>query len=438
VPALPDEPAMPPPSSVAPRLAISIFAPAANPAPGQFDSWRSVSQWLDELSAGPGASTPSVAAKARELTRTAANDFERAAAIARYVQDVQYISIQTGLGRGGGYQPRPASLVLERNYGDCKDKASLMRAMLASLNITSHLVSVYSGDRNYVRGEWPSPQQFNHAIIAVALPVPADRQAPIVKHPSLGALVIFDPTDPHTRFGELPLDEQGSLALIVHPGNGELVRLPMLPAERHAIERTTNGVISADGSLTASIHEHYLGDPSSTARAMRAALDADAYRDSMSRRVTAAIPRARLTRITPVDVTSEDAAATFELEAVDYASATNGLLLVAMPFDALAVMPLSDADRRTPVLVEPRVLAETVRLRLPPGLTIDEAHPPVRIESPFGRYSLEVGVDNGVLLAKRRLELPLQQIDPSQLAGARAFFSRVRSADTAVVVLARK
>jgi hypothetical protein len=379
-----------------------------------------------------------VTAKARALAGMAGNDFERAAAIARYVQGIQYISIQTGLGRGGGYQPRPASVVFERNYGDCKDKASLMRAMLAALGIRSHLLSLYSGDRDYVRADWPSPQQFNHAIIAVALRVPADRVAPVIEHAVLGSLVIFDPTDPHTRFGELPLAEQGSLALIVHPSSGELVKLPLLPIDRHAIDRTTNGVIDANGSLTASIHERYLGDQSSTARAIRAALDAETYRDVATRRVAASVPRARVTRITPVDPASDEAAATFEFEAAGYATAANGLLLVAMPFEPGTIQLPDAADRQTPVLVEPKLVNETVRLRVAADLRVDEAQPPVRIESPFGRYSLEVTLENGLLQAKRRLELPLQQIEPAQLAEARAFFDRVRSADTGVVVLARK
>ena len=194
---------MPPYSDVAPRLAVSVFAPGPKWAPGQFDSWQSVAQWLHQLSDRSSVATAAVTGKARELTQSGNTDFERAAAIARYAQQVQYISIQTGVGRGGGYQPRPASLVLERNYGDCKDKASLMRALLAAVGIPSYLVSLYLGDRSYVRAEWPSPQQFNHAIIAIALPAMPARHASAIDHPALGTLVMFDPTDEHTPFGEL-------------------------------------------------------------------------------------------------------------------------------------------------------------------------------------------------------------------------------------------
>ncbi|HJU42426.1 MAG TPA: transglutaminase-like domain-containing protein [Vicinamibacterales bacterium] len=436
---LPDEPAMPPPSDIAPRLAISVFAPTPTRPPGQFDSWQAVARWLHGLSEGSSVATPAVVAKARDLTQGATTDFDRAAAIARYVQRVQYISIQTGVGRGGGYQPRAASLVLERNYGDCKDKATLMRAMLAAVGIPSYLASLYSGDRGYVRAEWPSPQQFNHAIIAVAIRVPPDRTVSVIDHPGFGPLVVFDPTDEHTPFGELPIDQQGALALLVHPESAALVRLPLLPADRHATDRTVNGVVAANGVLTASVRERYSGASAATARALRNGLTADVFRDLLARRMAAGIPRARIANIAPPVETTSDHSLAFEVEASGFARDTAGLFLVPMPFElGMSTTIPATADRKTAVLLEAQVINEVVHLQLPAGLVVDAVQKPVRIESPFGRYSLEFTFATGMLQAKRRLEIPLQRIDPAQLPAARAFFERVRRADTDVVVLTRK
>lgn len=438
VAALPDEPAMPPQSDVAPRLAVSVFAPPPARAPGEFESWQHVAQWLHGLSDGSSAASAAITAKARELTRDATNDFDRAAALARYAQKVQYISIQTGVGRGGGYQPRAASLVLERNYGDCKDKVSLMRAMLAAVGIPSYLVSLYSGDRGYVRTEWPSPQQFNHAIIAIALPVPPDRVASTADHP-LGPLVIFDPTDEYTPFGELPADEQGSLALVVNPKTTTLTRLPMVPGDRHATDRTVNGVLAHDGSLTAAVRERYSGAPAATARALRGALTIEEYRDVLARRVANGIPRARVGSMTPTESLAPVQSLAFDVEASGFAQNAGGLVLVPMPFDTTSVVQIpTGADRKTAVLLEPHVVNETVHLQLPEGLVADETQKPVRIESPFGRYSLDVTAATGVLQATRRLEIPLRRIEPGELAAARAFFDRVRRADTDVIVLSRR
>jgi len=111
-----------------------------------------------------------VADRAKSLTVNAADDFGKIAAIGKFVQGLQYVSIQTGTGRGGGYKPHTSSEVLAKAYGDCKDKANLMRAMLKAVGIVSYPVAIYSGDPDYVREEWPSPHQVNHVILAVALP----------------------------------------------------------------------------------------------------------------------------------------------------------------------------------------------------------------------------------------------------------------------------
>ena len=39
-----------------------------------------------------------------------------------------------------------ATEVFAKSYGDCKDKANLMRAMLKIVGITAFPVSIYSGD----------------------------------------------------------------------------------------------------------------------------------------------------------------------------------------------------------------------------------------------------------------------------------------------------
>lgn len=436
VDAIPDERAMPPLSDVVPRVAISMFGPDAARVPGQFSSWQDVARWLHVLSETASATTPALVTKAAELTKDAPSPYEKAAAIARYVQRIQYISIQTGIGRGGGYQPRKASLVFERGYGDCKDKAALMRVMLATVGISSSLVTLYSGDRGYVREGWTSPQQFNHAIIAIGLPASDDRPLPVAQHPGLGSLMFFDPTDEFTPFGELPLTEQGSLALVVHPDTSALTRLPAVPPDLHKTERTVTGVMLDSGNFTATVHERYSGHMATVARARRGSLTPDEYRDVLTTRLSAGIPRVKISGVTlPTDTPVEEELS-LAVEAQGFAQKAGSLVLVPMPFDAGAVPQLPAAsNRKTGVSLEPRVVVESVRIRIPAGLVVDGPPPSVAIESPFGRYQLNVDLRDGTLQATRRLDIPLQRIAPAQVQEARAFFERVRRADGDVVVL---
>src|SRR5262245_45594891 len=118
---------------------------------------------------------------------------------------------------------------MDKSYGDCKDKVTLMRSLLAAVGLTSFPISIYSGDASYVREEWPSPQQFNHSINGIRVKDTAVESASL-EYASLGSLLLFDPTDPFTSVGDLPEQLQGSFALIVASEKGGLIRVPSVPA----------------------------------------------------------------------------------------------------------------------------------------------------------------------------------------------------------------
>ena len=208
---VPLEPWSPPPASLAARLAVSLTPPAALRAQ-TFDDWRGVSRWIAGLASGQDVPDAALLARARELSAIP-GEMPTVRAAAWFVQDIRYVSIQMGIGRGGGYRPRQASEVLQRGYGDCKDKANLLCALVRAMGGRAWLVPVYSGDPDYVHEEWASPQQFNHCIAAISVS-DSCRAPAIAQHPVLGRLLYVDPTDPDTPCGELPAGEQGALAVI--------------------------------------------------------------------------------------------------------------------------------------------------------------------------------------------------------------------------------
>ncbi|MEZ5366429.1 MAG: DUF3857 domain-containing protein [Bryobacterales bacterium] len=212
--------------AIAARLAVSYYPPDSAPGLGPaFRDWPAVSLWLDGLNEPQYKPDETVSAKAGALTGSASSALDKIAALAAFAQDVKYVSIQTGVGRGGGYRPHAAPEVLRNNYGDCKDKANLLRSMLDSIGVKAYPVAIYSSDRSFVREEWASPQQFNHAILAISVPDGTDLPA-AKDYEGFGRLLFFDPTDPYTPFGWMPEDEQDAWALLVAPQGGGLVRTP--------------------------------------------------------------------------------------------------------------------------------------------------------------------------------------------------------------------
>ncbi|HXN49361.1 MAG TPA: DUF3857 domain-containing protein, partial [Bryobacteraceae bacterium] len=149
LPFIEKEPHSPDMGAVSPRLAISYLPPEGNQAGLRaMTDWAAVARWMADLRDAQADGAGAIDERARTLTAGATSDLAKIQAIARFVQGINYVAIQTGVGRGGGWKPHLASMVLEKQYGDCKDKANLMRALLKAVGIPAYMVSIFSGDRS--------------------------------------------------------------------------------------------------------------------------------------------------------------------------------------------------------------------------------------------------------------------------------------------------
>jgi hypothetical protein len=441
LPPVEHEPARPGLSKLVASVAVNIHPPAGKSTMLKpFASWKDVSRYASELNDPQAAHNEAIAAKARELTANARTEFERIQAIGRYAQNVNYISIQMSIGRGGGYRPHAAADVFNKNYGDCKDKANLMRAMLKSVGIESYPVVIYSGDPNYVRPEWPSPQQFNHAIIAVK--ASDETQSPtIVKHPTLGRLLIFDPTDDDTPVGDLPDHEQGSYALIVAGDSGELMKMPVTPPEANRLERTVEAELGADGALTAKVSERSFGQAAVEERRLFKRVASPQYVKHIERWVTQTAPSANVLKSEPKDDAREGKfALDVEFKSPNYAQLMRGRLMVFKPaiVSRRSSVFLTEAKRKHPVVLGSEAYDETVRIKLPEGFDVDEMPDALEVNQPFGNYAAKCEVKDGHLIFRRSLALKAGMIPVDQYTSVRSFFERIRAVEQTPVVLVKK
>lgn len=436
------EPSAPAFTNIAPRLVVSYFpAEGARGATGpSFDSWSSVSKWLTSLSEGQAALDDALAGKARQLTSNAKTEMEKIQAIGRFVQSINYISIQKGVGIGGGYRPHAATEVFAKAYGDCKDKANLMRAMLRAVNIPSYLVCIFSGDPTYVREDWPSPQQFNHCIIAVKV---ADETlaSTIVKHPTIGRMLIFDPTDDTTPVGDLPDHEQGSLALVIAGEEGALLRMPVTPSESNLMERETDIVLLPEGSVSVKLRERSTGQPAVTERRRFKGLPRPDYVKMIEKWITRSVTGAAISKVEPADNLDEGRfALDVEFNAERYGQLMSGRLLVFKPAIVSrqdSMLPV-ESSRRHAVVLDPHAYTETVKVKLPDGFAVDEVPDAVKLDVPFGSYSTSYEIKDGHLHFKRSLVVKSATIPAGQYEMVRKFFGSVRAADQSPVVLVKK
>ncbi len=442
LPPIVPEPSSPRVSGLAPRIAISFFPPGDTQSANftTFSNWGEVSYWLTQLHDPQTIPNDALSEKARQLTASAKTELEKIRAVGTFVQSIRYISIDIGVSRGGGMRPHAATEVFAKSYGDCKDKANLMRTMLKVLGITAYPVAIFSGDSEYVREEWASPNQFNHCIIAIKVS-DETKAATILAHPKLGRLLIFDPTDDDTPVGDLPEQEQGSLALIVAGEAGSLMRMPITPPETNLLDRQVQAQLEAEGSLSATIHERATGRWADAYRSEFRHLSRPDYQKGIEAWISSGAAAAKVGRVEPRD---DSTAGRFDLDidftAPAYAQLMQNRLLVFKPaiVSRRESLSLTEAKRKNPIVLRSTSYSESVRVKIPEGFVVDEMPDPVKLDTSFGSYATTYEVKDGQLIFTRRLIQNAAIIPVEQYASVRSFFEQIRAAEQAPVVLARK
>jgi transglutaminase-like putative cysteine protease len=205
------------------------------------ESWGDVARWYAGLARDRYAVTPALDARLAAVVGGQRTREDSLRALYRWVaQDFRYVSVSLGL---AGYQPRPPAEVLETQYGDCKDKATLFVALAQRMGFRAYpvLVSAYGGADSSV----VSARQFNHMIVAVEQP---------------GGYLYLDPTAEIVPVGLLPPFEQGGFALVVHAdGRDEPVRLPLDSVSANRSESVLVGELSADGIFAGRMTQTFQG-----------------------------------------------------------------------------------------------------------------------------------------------------------------------------------
>jgi hypothetical protein len=259
------EPEMPPLAGVAGQMVVSFF-PAGGPSPKNgYSDWRGMGNWyLNLVSDRMDASGP-IKEQVGALTTAKISLLQKMQALAEFVQhDIRYVAIELGI---GGWQPHAAADVFGHRYGDCKDKATLMRSMLREIGIDSYYV-VINTRRGSITPETPAHQGFNHVITAIKVADGLTDPSLIatIQHPKLGKILFFDPTDYLTPFGQIRGALQANYGLLVTSDGGELIELPQQPSSMNSVQRTATMTLDTTGTLKGDVKEVRLGERASSER----------------------------------------------------------------------------------------------------------------------------------------------------------------------------
>jgi len=199
--------------------------------------------------------------------------------LVRLGREVRYTGIELG---EGGVVPRAPAETLKRKFGDCKDKAVLLTALLRTLDIPAYVALLNAGEGDEdVEASLPGLGAFNHAIVMV---------------PGNPAVWI-DPTDPFARAGELPIQDQGRLALVASPTATNLVRTPeSSSADNREVETREIYLADLGGARVVETTEYH-GVQEQELRAAYDAADRDELRTALEEYVGEAYLAQELTKL---------------------------------------------------------------------------------------------------------------------------------------------
>ncbi len=350
-----------------------------------FQSWQEVGDWYRALSAPRAAVTDALRAKADELTRDAKSPEEQVQALYAFVSThIRYVGIDFGIGR---FQPHLASEVLANQYGDCKDKDTLLEALLHAKGFASGPALIGAGLD--MISDVPSPAFFNHVITTVDLPT--------------GRLWI-DTTPEVAPFRLLIQPLRDKEALVIPPsGAAKLEHTPAQPPFPFTDHFEATAMLKPDGELTGHVNIDFRSDSEIVFRAIARAL-APAQWDQGSQYIANLLGFSGTTSnssLAHADDTAQPFRISYDYTRKPFGDWDNFRIVPLFPINFLPAVPEKEPSGLID-LGAVRTESASSRIRLPEGYLADLPDA-IHVQTPFATFDKTYRLESGELIAEKKL-----------------------------------
>jgi hypothetical protein len=395
-----------------------------------FKSWDEVGRWYIPLQQTGATPDAAIRAKAAESTRGRSTDIEKIRALYDFAATkIRTVSLELGV---GSYTPHTASEILANEYGDPKDKHTLLEALLNAEGIAAYPVLVASVRE--LDSDVPSPGQFNHVITAIP------------RGPDTKNWIWLDTSTEVAPFRMLAAALRGKRALVIPigapdgPSAMNTPRLIKTPADPPSVQQQVidvTGQVDRLGKLTAHVHYSMTGDNALGLRVtFRRTPQGDFKRigqmlsagDGFLGDVTGVKSSEPTETHKPFEVD-------YQISQSNFADWSRKSLQLRLPLPALGIPEIEDAGQspaRPLKLGSPLEVHVRATIDLPAGY-LPRAPVPVSIARDYATYISSYSVKGNMIVARRDIAFRRREI-PVDLLPDYSAFVRAARADEAQLV----
>jgi tetratricopeptide (TPR) repeat protein len=387
-----------------------------------FKSWEDVGQWYAALERDRILPDDKIKAKVQELIRDQKTEQQKIETLYEFVaKNFRYVSLSLGQGR---YQPHAAADVLSNQYGDCKDKHTLLSSMLIAAGLRGN-AALMNSERK-IDPDVPSPGQFDHVITAI----------------SLGNETLWADTTAEIAPFQLLMPQLRDKQALMIPASGP-ARLVTTPAEPPFVSSELIDVAASVndlGQLTGHVHLALRGDTEMDYRMLfRRTAKSDWKRLGSILCASAGLRGADGSEIktSDVDALGKPLEVDLDCKANEFLDWSSKKTKVALPFPTMELRYLDPDKRNSSKPIQLGVPVDTtyrLKLTLPAKY---QARVPVSVtvNRDYAAYASVYKLEKNTLSAERTYHLRQHEIPPARTQDYIAFANAARADEAQTVAI---
>ena len=392
IPALPREPRSPGVTEISPYVHVSTMG-----------DWKQLGSWYADLIRPQFALDQSLNDELSRITNGLQTDKEKIRAIQEFVlRSTHYVALEFGI---YSYKPYPVTQIYARRFGDCKDKASLMIALLRAAGIEAEIALVRTRSLGDVAVEPASIAVFNHAIVYV---------------PKYD--LWLDGTAEYAG-RELPLEDQGAFSLTVSLGGAAQIRhIPMSRVADNYTRHVIRGELSAQGVIQFSGSTTTRGEDAPGLRHDLAVREQQL--DTFRRDLAEVFPNVQVDSVAVhgAEVLSSSVSVEFQgaLNSPQYKRVVS-LSSSWMPRSYVTALANSSTRTQDVVLPSPWTTEEEIHIALPQGAEVVSLPRDQNISSAFGSLRLHYKKSGGEVIIQSHVQFEKARVTAADYPAFRQF-----------------